>query len=182
MNGSAISRARKIARIFGTKTSVVSWICVSACNSETATPTINPTSIRGAATSNSVTIASRATSNTSGPVIWSPFFPCSASHSLSPHAGRGKSNRHLQDVLVGRDHLVADRDQRLDCGFGFGDRGDDVDHVGLAGGHGLRLDVRFLGGLGHGVDHVFQDRAEVRPAVLSSDGAAEVCCLFAQAG
>ncbi len=30
MNGSATRRARKIARIFGTKTSVDSWICVSA--------------------------------------------------------------------------------------------------------------------------------------------------------
>ena len=34
MNGSATSIATKIARIFGTKTSVISWICVSACNSE----------------------------------------------------------------------------------------------------------------------------------------------------
>ena len=42
MNGSAISSATKIARIFGTKTSVISWICVSAWNSEMATPTARP--------------------------------------------------------------------------------------------------------------------------------------------
>ena len=35
----------KIARIFGTKASVISWICVSAWNSEMATPTASPTSI-----------------------------------------------------------------------------------------------------------------------------------------
>src|ERR1700691_5368913 len=136
MNGSAISMARKIARIFGTKTRVVSWICVSACKSETATPTINPTSIKGAATSNSVTIASRASSNTSGPVICPPF-----TLPLPVCGNRLLSYRHLQDVLVSRDHLVAHRNHRLHRGFGLGDRGDDVDHVGLAGAHGLGLGV-----------------------------------------
>ncbi len=42
MNGSAINNETKIARIFGTKASVISWICVSACNSEMATPTSQP--------------------------------------------------------------------------------------------------------------------------------------------
>ncbi len=42
MNGNAISMATKMARIFGTKTSVISWICVSAWNSEMATPTSEP--------------------------------------------------------------------------------------------------------------------------------------------
>src|SRR5712691_1199516 len=69
MNGSAISMVMKMARIFGTKTSVISWIWVSAWNSEMATPTASPTSISGADTSTSVMIASRATSSTSGPVI-----------------------------------------------------------------------------------------------------------------
>jgi hypothetical protein len=32
MNGSAISSDTKIASIFGTKTMVTSWICVSACS------------------------------------------------------------------------------------------------------------------------------------------------------
>ena len=69
MNGSATSMATKIARIFGTNTSVISWICVSAWNSEMTTPTTSPTSISGAETSTSVMMASRATSRTSGPVI-----------------------------------------------------------------------------------------------------------------
>ena len=47
MNGSAISIATKIARIFGTNTRVISWIWVSACTSEIATPTASPTSISG---------------------------------------------------------------------------------------------------------------------------------------
>ena len=42
-------------------------------SSETATPTTRPTSISGAETINSVSIASRATSNTSGPVSCSPY-------------------------------------------------------------------------------------------------------------
>src|SRR5271169_2847893 len=124
MNGSATSIAMKIARIFGTKTSVVSWICVSACNSEMATPTISPTSISGEATSNKVSIASRATSITSGPVMLSPNL------NFRRHRRRF-SDWHLQDVLVGRDHLVAHRNQRLHRGLGLGDCGDDVDHIGF---------------------------------------------------
>ncbi len=44
----------KIAKIFGTKAIVISWICVRACNSEMATPTASPTSITGLATTMSV--------------------------------------------------------------------------------------------------------------------------------
>jgi hypothetical protein len=69
MNGSTSSKVMKIARIFGTNTRVISWICVSAWNSEMTTPTARPTSISGAATNTSVTIASRETSRTSGPVM-----------------------------------------------------------------------------------------------------------------
>ena len=69
MNGSAISMATKIARIFGTNTSVISWIWVSAWNSEMATPTARPISISGLDTITSVRMASRATSSTSGPDI-----------------------------------------------------------------------------------------------------------------
>ncbi len=69
MNGSAISSEMKIARIFGTKTRVISWIWVSACSSEMTTPTAKPTSMTGLETTMSVKIASRATSRTSGPVI-----------------------------------------------------------------------------------------------------------------
>src|ERR1700688_48849 len=137
MNGSATSMAIKIARIFGTKTRVVSWICVSACNSEMATPTTSPTSISGAATISRVSIASRATSITSGPVMLSP--------NLNFRRHRPEfSDRHFQNVLIGRDHLVAHRNQRLHRGFGLGDRGDDVDHVGFAGRYRVGLGVGFL--------------------------------------
>ncbi len=69
MNGSASTMVMKIARIFGTKTRVISWICVSAWTSEIATPTTRPTTISGDETRTMVQIASRATSSTSGPVI-----------------------------------------------------------------------------------------------------------------
>ena len=45
--GRAISSTRKIAMIFGTKTSVISWICVSACNSPITTPTTSAVSMAG---------------------------------------------------------------------------------------------------------------------------------------
>src|SRR3954451_7203499 len=77
VNGSASSNATNIARIFGTKTSVGSWIWVSAWNSDTTTPTTRPTTIRGDDTTTMVQIASRATSRVSGPVI-SGFLPQSA--------------------------------------------------------------------------------------------------------
>src|SRR3954466_15027052 len=69
MNGNANSNVTKIARIFGTNTSVCSWIWVSAWNSDTTTPTTRPTTISGDDTTTMVQIASRATSRVSGPVI-----------------------------------------------------------------------------------------------------------------
>src|ERR1700716_177869 len=69
MNGSASNSVTKIARIFGTNTSVCSWICVSAWNSDTTTPTTSPTTISGDDTTTMVQIASRATSRVSAPVI-----------------------------------------------------------------------------------------------------------------
>src|SRR3954470_18896208 len=69
MNGKASNNVTKIARIFGTKINVCSWICVSAWNSDTTTPTTRPTTIRGDDTITMVQIASRATSRVSGPVI-----------------------------------------------------------------------------------------------------------------
>src|ERR1700752_5513977 len=69
MNGSARSSVTKIARIFGTNTSVCSWICVSAWNNDTTTPTTRPTTIKGDDTTTMVQIASRATSRGSAPVI-----------------------------------------------------------------------------------------------------------------
>src|ERR1700675_1612757 len=75
MNGSASISVTKIARIFGTNTSVCSWIWVSAWNSDTTTPTTRPTTISGDDTTTMVQIASRATSRVSAPVIFlSRFF------------------------------------------------------------------------------------------------------------
>ena len=50
MNGREISKVRKIAMIFGTKTSVISCTCVSACKSAIARPTPSATNIIGADT------------------------------------------------------------------------------------------------------------------------------------
>ncbi len=61
MNGNASNSVTKIARIFGTKISVCSWIWVSAWNSETTTPTTSPITIKGDDTTTMVQIASRAT-------------------------------------------------------------------------------------------------------------------------
>src|SRR3977135_840401 len=69
MNGNASTSVTKIARIFGTNTSVCSWIWVSAWNSDTTTPTTSPTTISGDDTTTMVQIASRATSRVSAPVI-----------------------------------------------------------------------------------------------------------------
>src|SRR5215469_13715652 len=69
MNGRANISVTKIARIFGTNTSVCSWICVRAWNSDTTTPTKRPTTIKGDDTTTMVQIASRATSRVSAPVI-----------------------------------------------------------------------------------------------------------------
>src|ERR1700730_6726638 len=70
IKGSANSRITKIARIFGTNTSVCAWIWVSAWNSDTTTPTTRPTTIKGDDTTTMVQIASRATSRVSAPVIF----------------------------------------------------------------------------------------------------------------
>src|ERR1700733_2198210 len=144
-----------------------------------ATPTIKPTSISHAATISRLMSASRATTNTSGPLmsLSLPFAviaraggqsrsPGTCDYWMPAFAGMTASNLHLQDVLISRDHFVAHRHQRLEGGFGFGDRGDDVDHVSLAAGHGRRLRVGFLRGFGDRVDDIFEHVAEIRPAVL----------------
>src|ERR1700753_4369936 len=125
MKGNASSNVTKIARILGTNTRVCSWICVSAWNSDTTTPTTRPTTIKGDDTTTMVQIASRATSRVSAPVI----------SSTPLHQASRNSDRHLQNVFVGRDHLVADRHQRRNLDVGLRHRRHDVHHVGLAGGH-----------------------------------------------
>src|SRR5687767_10713077 len=157
MKGNATIMVTKIAMIFGTNTRVISWIWVSAWNSEMTTPTSRPTSISGAETSTSVVMASRATSRTSGPVI--SVLSCSFSGSAAA------SDRHPQDFLVGLDHLVAHRDQRLDRDLGLGHGGDHVDQVGLAGRHGGGLGVGLLAGVDHRAERFLDEAAEARPRI-----------------
>src|SRR5579875_2400292 len=142
MKGSAISSDRKMARIFGTKAMVISWICVSACSSEIATPTARPTSMTGADTTISVKIASRATSRTSDPVM--------------------ELDRHLHDVVIGRDHLVAHRHDRIDRDLGLGHRGDHVHHVSPAGDEIARLRVGLVTHVGDGADRLLEQGGETR--------------------
>src|SRR3977135_205935 len=149
MNGRASSMATKIARIFGTKTRVISWICVSAWNSDITTPTTRPTIISGLDTTTNVMIASRATSSTSGPVMASPdglADVCRVACFRREPAGQmlRRSDRHLHDLLVGGDDLVAHGHQCGAGGRGLGNRRHPVDQIGLlAGHHGLRVGVRF---------------------------------------
>src|SRR5262245_57786156 len=158
MNGSATSMATKIARIFGTKASVISWIWVSAWTSDMTTPTMSPISISGLETITSVRIASRATSSTSDPVM----AQTSASLAGGRQRGRSSSDRHPHDLFVGLDHAVAHRDERLDRHFGFRHRRDHVDDVGLARHHRALLRVRGLAGLEHAADRILEQRAKAR--------------------
>src|ERR1044072_3995274 len=121
MNGSASSSVTKIARIFGTKISVCSWIWVSACTSETTTPTIRPTTISGDDTTTMVQIASRAISRVSAPVMIYVPFHNSSFRDAPPGAGPDdRLDRHLHDVFIGLDHAVAHRHQRGHRDVGFG--------------------------------------------------------------
>src|SRR5882757_2116166 len=194
MNGSASSNVTKIARIFGTKISVCSRICVSAWNSDTTTPTTRPTTIKGDDTTTMVQIASRATSRVSAPVIFNflstlemlpPSLPATNAKRLCKGAlatkqsilsFRGEmdcfaalamtalSDRHLHDVFVGLDHPVAHRHQRRDRDVGLRHCRHHVHYVGLAGGHRHGLGVGFLAGLQDGAYGILEQRAEGRAA------------------
>src|SRR5918997_4536391 len=109
MNGSIRIMAANTARIFGTKMSVCSWICVSACMSETTKPTRRATSISGAPTLRNVTMPSRAMSRMAAPVM---------------------SDRHAHDFLVGGDDAVAHGDERLEGRLAFGYGRHHVNNVG----------------------------------------------------
>src|SRR5690348_8072790 len=100
------------------------------------TPTTRPTSMTGAETTTNVMMASRPTSRTSGPVIFL----------VAPALA---SDRHLHDVLIGGDDLVAHRDHRVDRDLRLRHRGDDVDHVGFAGGDRAGLHLGLLPRLRH---------------------------------
>src|ERR1700689_2511432 len=140
MNGSASSSVTKIARILGTNTRVCSWICVSAWNSDTVTPTTRPTTISGDDTTTMVQIASRATSRVSAPVISSiPLRSVTLTPFRDETTASRNSDRHLHDVFIGRDHLVADRYQRRYLDIGLGHRRHHVHDIGLACSHRIGL-------------------------------------------
>src|SRR3954451_14342272 len=196
VNGSASSNATNIARIFGTKTSVGSWIWVSAWNSDTTTPTTRPATISGEDTTTMVQIASRATSRVSGPVI--SKFPSTIGLQTPPSLRGAKrrsnpaffgaakkagllrcarndganrppaSDRHPHDVFIGLDDAVAHRHQRRDRDVGLRHRRHHVHHVGLAGSHRHALGVGLLAGVQHTADRVLQQRAERRAAGLGA--------------
>src|SRR6185437_2119741 len=67
--GRVMSRTTKIATIFGTKTSVISWICVSACSRPMPRPTTSAVIIAGAMTSSSTRMEERAKSMESDAVM-----------------------------------------------------------------------------------------------------------------
>src|SRR5690349_1727541 len=150
MNGSATRSEMKIARIFGTNAIVISWICVSACNSEIARPTARPTSITGLATRMRVTMASRATSRTSAPLI-------------------STSNRHLHDFFVGRDHPIAHRDHGVDRNLGLRHRGNDVDHVAFALHRRSRLRVGLLSRLADRLHRLLENIPEAADALVHAN-------------
>src|SRR6185437_8017991 len=122
------------------------------------TPTTSPTSITGAETTTRVMIASRATSSTSGPVITSLFLP------------RAASDRHLHDVFVGRNDLVAHGDDGIDRYLRLRHRGDHVDHVGLAARDRARLRIRIAADMVDLADRLLEHRGEARAAVAARRG------------
>src|ERR1700759_1654759 len=187
MKGNANNNVTKIARIFGTNTSVCSWICVSAWNSDTTTPTTRPTTIRGDNTTTMVQIASRATSRVSAPVIFDfhslvfGHFKSTSSRLLRMASSEWKptysplpirysplSDRHLHDVFVGLDHAVAHRDQRRHGDVGLRHRGDHVHHIGLAGCHRDRLGVGFAPRIGDAAEGVLEHGGKGRPGRLGA--------------
>src|SRR3954451_291287 len=111
MNGNASNNVTKIARIFGTKISVCSWIWVSAWNSDTTTPTTSPITIKGDDTTTMVQIASRATSRVSAPVISRlPYFSLRSPTVIA----RSVSDEAIQSFLRGDGLLRFARNDETD--------------------------------------------------------------------
>src|SRR5579862_4464065 len=86
-----------------------------------ARPTTSAVSMAGAMISKRTRMAERAKSIVSAGVM--------ASFSK-------KSDRHVHDLLVGGDHLVAHRHHRIESEFGGIHRIDHIDDIGLAGNLG----------------------------------------------
>src|SRR5262245_58000366 len=114
MNGSIRTLPTATATIFGTKTSVLSWICVSAWRKPIPRPTISAIAKAGPEISSAVHIPSRVISMMSASVM---FLARVHSELFVPLAPRS-SDRHAHDFLIGLDDLVAHGDGRLQRYFG----------------------------------------------------------------
>src|SRR3546814_6522171 len=104
----------------------------------------------------------RATSTTSGPVIFAPF--------SSKKQFGSRSDRHLDDVLIGSDHLVTHSDDGLQRRFRFGHGGHDIDDAVVLGGGGHRhLVFACLAGIDGFADRLFEEiRSEEHTSELQS--------------
>src|SRR6185312_11716126 len=159
MNGSSSTPPMNMAAIFGTNTSVISWICVSACRKPMVRPTTSAIASSGPATSTVVHSPSRMISMTSASVILLRI----------PRRTSPILDRHPHDFLVRRDHLVAHGDGGLQRNFGVVHGHDDVADVDLTG-DGLG---RFLLALAQGIDPALGRALErVDEAVAAAGGRA----------
>src|SRR6201995_1677178 len=113
--GSATSSTTKMATILGTKTSVCSWIWVSACNRPMPRPTTSAVIMEGAMISSSTRMAERAKSMVEAGSIFSLVL-----------------NRHVHDGLVGLHDLVAHGHHGIQGQFGVVHLLHHIDQVGLA--------------------------------------------------
>src|SRR5690606_36951016 len=95
MKGADITATRRMAPIFGTKVSVISCTCVSACRSAMEMPTIMPAASMGEVTRKAVHTPSRTMSLASASFI------------------TRASDRHPHDFLIGTRQLVPNSDSWL---------------------------------------------------------------------
>src|SRR5579859_7434083 len=131
MKGRKISSTRRTVSTFGTKVRVISWICVKAWKIETMRPTARPDSKGGAATFTMTSMPDRASSMSSDSVT------CRS------------SDRHLQNVVIGGDH-VAD--------------------IGLAGDRLLGKLLALLAAVDGVLDAVLQQAGEIHAAAGNAFG------------
>src|SRR5215469_13973077 len=127
--GSEMSSTTKIAMIFGTKTSVISWICVSAWSRPIARPTTSDVSMTGVMTSSSTIMDARAKSIESAGVKNAPLGELLTRDETGMNR---RSDRHVHDALIGLHDFVANGDDRIQRDLGRVHGVDDVDDIGLS--------------------------------------------------
>src|SRR5690348_15134685 len=115
----------RMTNIFGTKVSVISWICVKACRKAMARPMTSARSMIGAPSLSVTMIVSCARSTASAAFTRTIL----------------RSDRQSGDILIGLNDTVAHRDDRLQDDLGIGHGGGHLREVGLAGD---RLQARRL--------------------------------------